>query len=183
MAPPIAEVEARFEKCDDLKRHGWQPSAPAEPTAPRKARTIKTAVRKGRGEAPEAAPQPEAGDGAAPAAKSRRSARSFLAQARERQRQLQDAAGAIAADCDIVVALPSKRQAEDGELAGGDQGTEPLARRVQPKRVSFGGMVVAHGSTLLAPVHGSGEDQLVFNATAASTNVLMTPVRRSARKV
>lgn len=189
VAPPIAEVDGRFEKCDDLKRREWNPVAQPEPTAPKKSRTIKAAVRKST-RARKISTTAESGSaesGAQEEAQPRRSARAFMNAARERQRQLQAQAASqpeaqASAQADIFIAMPIKRQAGGGDADGGEDDDEPLARRVHAKRVSFGGMVVAHGKSLFTPVHAAAVEHHE-PAPSAQRQITLTPVRRSTRQV
>jgi hypothetical protein len=176
VAPPIAEVDTRFEKCDDLKRNKWQPICQTEPAAPRKSRTIKTASRKTR-----TAVEATAGDAVAaaaaaaePAKKMRPSARQFLAEARRMQRQSKEPSAGEAAPVLMAISAAVKRQAEDDDGAS----EASSSARSKASRVSFGAVVIPHGKELLTPVHASKREK-----TETGSEVFLTPVRRSARKV
>lgn len=186
VVPPIAEVDARFDKCDDLKGQGWQPTPrQPEPPAPRK-RSIKLASRKARNSAGSStgAGAPAA---AAAAPKARSSTLSFLAEARERRRLALLQQSSEQQDIDVVVAVPIKRHAQPMDME--DACAEPMARRALPvssgsgcsagaSRTSFGGIVVPHGNVLLTPVRPPKHE-----ASEPAGEVYVTPVRRSARKV
>jgi hypothetical protein len=155
VAPQISELESRFESCDDLRSNKWVIETSDEPAAPKK-RRMKKATRKA-GHA--------AGVGKAEV---RPSTRAFLAEMRQKKRQVVASEGGHASP-QIVVAAAPKRMAMD---------TEDDEAQRSCKRFGLAGMTVAQGKQLLTPVRASKRDQDTLGSA-----VYMTPVRRSARKV
>lgn len=142
VAPQIAELETRFERCDDLRANAWVVERSGEPAAPKK-RVVRKATRKTKSTA-----------GARP------STRAFLATMRQKKRDNGTGNGTAATGSPAVVVLAPKRPAMDT-----DDDTD------RSKRVGLPGMTVSAGNQLLTPVRASKREQDSLGARVYVTPV------------